>query len=280
MTASSSWLLAAPTLTRRETRRPSQWRSTVALAAREGWLIVRHPLHLAGVGLALYAVLQIPAHMDSRAAYFDYPNAVIMYEGVLTFFAAHLCATRPARSRAAGWLDATVTCRASRTTAMCLATLAPFAVACLLLAVLDPVIAVRAARSSDPGTLRLLGSAICVLGAGLLAVAVSRWLRFLGAGVVVMVALVAACAWIGQRDNHELLQPLIDWATWEGTTANGPFIGVKPGSPGWHLLYLSGWTTLALCAALLAHRRWRYPVLLAAAGAAVLTVVAGFAQLP
>lgn len=282
MTTSTARPRAAAALSQRRPARASEWRAIFVLAAREGWLVVRHPLHLAGwIPVLFDAFYVIPSHGDSRAAYFDLGDAVVTFVGVLTFFAAHLCATRPARSHAAAWLDATVTSPASRTTVQCLAAIAPFAVAWALLEVLDPIVGAWTGRARDPGTLRLLGSALCVLGAGLLAVAVSRWLRFVGAGVVAMTGVIAACVWVGNSGGRrQLLQPLVDWASWDNTTAYGPFTGVSPGSPGWHDVYIAGWAALALCAALLAHRRWRYPVLALAAAAAVLTFVAGFAQLP
>ena len=244
---------------------------------------MRHPLHLVGWAIVFFgAFVVIPVHGDSRAAYFDLGTGVVTFVGVLTFFAVHLCATRPARCHAAGWMEAAVTSQAARTMAQCIAALAPFTAACLLLAVIDPIVGAWTGRSADPGTLRLLGSAICVLGAALLAVAVSRWLRFLGAGVLVMVAVIAVSVWLGNNgaEPKQLLQPAVDWASWDFTTAYGPFTGVVPGSPGWHDLYLTGWSALALCAALLAHRRWRYPMLAGATAAAVLTVIAGSMQLP
>lgn len=278
MTASTSRPTAAALPWRARPRRGSDWPATLALARREAVLLVRHPMHLAGVAVVCIGpFFETKAGSNSRTAYFSLGLDVVTFDGILTYFAAHLCATRAARSHAHGWLDATVTPRACRTAAMCLAALGPFAVACLLLAVEDPVIGAYADRSADPGPARLFGSAVCVLGAGLLAVAVSRWLRFVGAALVTMIAVIAASMW---ADSHgrSILQPMFEWSTWDGTTANGPFVGVVPGSPGWHALYLSGWTALAGCAALLAHRRWRYPALAVAVLAGVLVVVAGRAQ--
>jgi hypothetical protein len=279
MTASTARRTAAIPRQARSRRR-SDWPATLTLARREAVLLVRHPLHLAGVAfVCISPFLQIHSASDSRTAYFNLGLDVITFDGILTYFAAHLCATRAARSRAHGWLDATVTSRECRTAAMCLAALGPFAVACLVLAVEDPIIGAYAGRSADPGPARLFGSAVCVLGAGLLAVAVSRWLRFVGAALVAMIAVIAASVW---ADNHDrtIFQPMVDWAAWADTTANGPFVGVMPGSPGWHALYLTGWTALAGCAALLAHRRWRYPALAVAVLAGILTVIAGGAQQP
>jgi hypothetical protein len=259
----------------RSTQRTSEWRTTLVLAAREGWLIVRHPLHLAGVAISVSGFVAIIIQDGSRTDYFELASMVVMYEAILTFFATHLCATRLTRSRAAEWSDAAATSRASRTAAMCLATLAPFGVACLLLAVLDPIIAARGGRFGNPVDSRLLASAIPVLGAGLLAVAVSRWLRFLGAGVVAMAAVIAGSVWADSH-GHTMLQPLIDWESWEQTAANAAFMGLHHGSPGWHDAYLTGLTVLALCVALLAHRRWRYPALGVALAAGVLTLAAGW----
>jgi hypothetical protein len=164
---------------------------------------------------------------------------------------------------------------------MCLATLAPFTVACLVLAVLDPIVATRSGRSADPGAARLLGSALCVLGAGMLAVAVARWLRFTGAALAIMVAVVATSVRL-DYPGHTLLQPLTDWALWSKGAGNSadPFVGVAPGSPGWHNVYLIGLVLLAASAALLSHRPARYPALAFAAVGATLTVVGGAAQFP
>lgn len=262
-------------------RPPRPVHAALVLAARETILLVRHPLHLVAVVLVGISVFTVPAQTDDRSAYFEIGVDIVTWYGILTYFATYLCATRAARAGdGPEWLEATPASRAARTTAMCLATLGPFLIACLLAAVLDPVVGARAARSADPGGLRLAGATVCVLGAGLLAVAVSRWLRFPGAAVVVLVAIVAASVWVDAH-GQTLLQPQIDWALWNSPTAHQPFSGVIAGSPGWHPVYLSGWVMLAGCAALLAdRRRGRVAILAIAAIAVAATVLAASAQLP
>jgi len=249
--------------------------ATLVLARREALLLVRHPLHVAGLTLGCaIPLLNMPAGTDSRQGYFDLALGVLEFDGILTFFAAHRCATRMSRAHADGWLAATVTTPASRTVAMVLATLAPFGLACLVLAAGDPLVAAYTARSADPGVVRLFGNAICVLGAGLLGVAVARWLRFPGAAMATMVAVVAASAW-ADAHGHTLLQPQVEWAQWLDNQSGGPFIGVAAGSPAWHALSMTAWTVLAGGAALAAHRRYRIAALAVGIAAGVVIVVAG-----
>jgi hypothetical protein len=53
--------------------------------------------------------------------------------------------------------------------------------------------------------------------------------------------------------SNTLLSSYTDWSAW----SSGPWMGVVPGSPAWHLVYIASLCLMAACAALATHRQWR-----------------------
>ncbi len=257
-------------------------RTIVALGAREGALLVRHPLHLVGVGLTVAVSLSSVRTGTARGLYFDHGLALISWDGILTFFASHHCATRARRAGAMPLLRAAATPARTRTAAHCLATLGPFLLSLALLLGLDGYISQFTDRVSSPGAWRLLGAAMCVLGAGLLGVCVAERVRLPGAAAFVMVAVIAACVALYSTGRYLLLQPYSEWAPWDGSLL-GTFpepVTPIPGSPVWHVGYLAGLCALATCGALVGHRHWRTACVATAIVAAAFTGLAGLLQLP
>lgn len=119
------------------------------------------------------------------------------------------------------------------------------------------------------------------LGAGLLGLAVARWLPWPGVPLAVFVGLVAWTMWSAHlmfngRWGGFLMPYVIASQDVVGLGTSSP-----DGHPGWHAVYLLGLCLLALAAALLRHRPLRERAMLGfGVLAAVLTASAAWLQLP
>ncbi|WP_214106291.1 hypothetical protein [Acrocarpospora catenulata] len=251
------------------------------LALTEARRLLRHPLTLLGFALfALSVVTEVGDYWGPRPAFSLITNGMVLWLGVLVFFAAELVASASRRAGGDELLGVLPTSRTRRTAASCLAALGPFLVACLVQAMLCAGYAVWEVPLERPPTIFELASGpLCVLGAGVLGVASARWLPWRGSSMLVMVALILYNNIGDEATGRHLLgfyAELPIWGQWPYRAAKG----FHPGNTDWHAVYL-----LALClgAGALAMlrdspRRWFW--LGAGALTLVLAVVAGWAQLP
>jgi hypothetical protein len=270
--------LSTPVIRRIPPRRAAA-ASVLRLARVEGRRILRHPVHLALV----LAVVAIGGISDDPLRLFREPAAIsgaleyifILYYGMVVFFAANLVASSSRRSGADTQFEATPVTGQARTAALCLGVLAPTCVAGLAAAVIYAVTYREAVVLPDAlAPAELFVIPLSALGAGLLGVAVARWLPWPGVPLGVMVALVM---WVAVAGDHG------DWAWSAPWTTSYAFVedpALLGGSQVWHAVYLGGLATLAALAALLRHHRHRRGLLAAGALVTVATLIAGTLQLP
>lgn len=260
----------------RQTTSPA--RTTLALAIREAQLLLRHPAFLLGIGLLIvFAIDQFGwrSAVDQDAIYSGPALAVTMFLGMPAYFAANLRATHARRARTDELLNTGPTSTQQRTLALCLGALGPFLVAWALAAGLDTIVASRYERFVEPGTLRVLAAALTVLGGALLGIMIGSLLPIPGAALVSMVGVVAACVYL-QNGTNNLLSPYTEWSAWSSSV----WMGVVPGSPAWHLVYIASLCFMAACGALATHPQWRRTTISIGAVAIALTITAALAQLP
>lgn len=257
------------------------------LAMAEARRFARHPLFLGGVALLTYSfvVSANDAEPDVISGHGFFPGLLI---GVVSMLVAYRL-TRSTRV-AAEATDGTPTSMTTRTAALCLASLVPAAVALLWL-----VAELIAVKVHPPGAWKygtfgpgdrfaiLAGeSVVASLGAPLLGVAVGRWLRFPGAGLVLAVGVVGwvagAFAIVGHDVNSHAaaLVRLSAPYTFFATVQQGSHsLESWTGSPWWYLIYMLCLSALAAVAALsyAAGAETRRLLLRVGAGLLVLAIV-------
>lgn len=223
-----------------------------ALALAEARLLVRHPLMLAGLALALLAAFD-DVHTGMRPAFSAITATQAMFFGMPAFFAANLAASRARRAGTEELLAPVPLSRAARTAASCLAALGPFAVACLAQAAALAVYLATGVRLPRLPTVWELGAGpLCVLGACLLGLAVARWVALPGVPLLVMIGLVSFSIVVNDLfDSGHLLGFNPEVVYW-GPPPYLDFVGFVPGSLAWHDAYL---LALGLGAAALAMLR-------------------------
>jgi hypothetical protein len=213
--------------------------------------------------------------LPSRETAQDFLGIVgLLWFGPATFFAANLVASSARRGHADSQLAAAPTGAQARTFAICLAVLGPAAVAAGFAAVLWLVEHAGTTLDGAQGPGELAALPLCTLGAGLLGVAVARWLPWRGAALLVMLALVAWVVAVGNRDDLRWIGP---WSVSQGFFDDP---GLAAGSQGWHAVYLLGLGLLAAVAALLRYPSHRRPLLALGAALWIGTLAACWAQLP
>ena len=238
--------------------RPSRWASLVRLALADSWSMLRHPLMLVALVLTELATFS-QSYDGPRPAFSAITATQGICFGVLAFFAAHLVAGAGGRAGAEELLAPVPIGRATRTGALCLAAIGPFAVACLLQAeALGVFVATGVELPRLPTVWELGAGPLCVLGACLLGVAVARWTALPGMPLMVMIGLVSFGLLVNDRlDSVHLLGFNPEVVLW----GPEPYLKVEgfiPGSMPWHAAYL---LSLSLGAAALAilhdspHRR-------------------------
>ena len=203
----------------------------------------------------------------------------IFYFGIFAFFAANLVASRERRAHSDELLAPVPTSDQRRTVAMLAATVAPAAVIAVLVTGAHVLQLAAHRYQVAPGVWHIGQAPVCVLGAGLLGVAVARWLPVRGASFVVMVALIVWNVWASnQTTDYHPLGLYVDWPVWG---LGSGWAGLYPGSPAWHVAYLLALCGLAAVAAMIPgagrHRRVYVGIGLVLA---VLVGVCGTAQLP
>lgn len=248
------------------------WSMVPPLAWLQARRVARHPALLLGV-LWLVLGVGLGGEQTPYDRYDGITAMLVFLLAVPAYFAVNLIATSGRRSGVDDWTGGLPLPALHRTAAMLLAAAAPAVVTAV------GSLLWLATAGGDPGLplvwQHVVSPWVAVLGAGLLAVAVSRLLPWPGLPLVVVVAVVTANVWV--EWHWPFLGAHVDFVQWTGTDA---IPAREPGSAGWHLTYLLALCALAAAGALLpvARRRWLPFTAGAVAGAVVL--VAGYLQLP
>jgi hypothetical protein len=249
----------------------------LVLGMREGRRIVLHPLFLAG--LALFAVaLYTTAHgRGARGAFELVTDVPTFFHGVLTYFAAHLVASRDRRAHSGELLAAAPTPASGRVAALCVAALVPAAVCAGYVLTLHAWNLARDVYVVAPSAWHLAHGPLTLLGAALLGTMVARLTAVPGAPLLVMVAMVAACMWLDERPLLQTLSPFTTWPVW---AADEAWAGLHPGSAPWHVGYLASLCAMAATGAFLREAHHRLRVLGIGGVCTAAAVVTGLLQLP
>jgi len=260
-------------------------RAVVVLGWREGRRVLTGPAYLVIVGglFLSFGVSASDLTAVSRSDVRDVLVRVLIYGALATLFASSLVATSARRTGAESQFEAAPLDPQLRTLATGLGVvLGPTSVASAL------TLGVAYAENGPGPPLEpsfsdweYLHLPLTWLGAGLLGLAVARWLPWPGVPLAVFVGLVAWTMWSAHlmfngRWGGFLMPYVIASQDVIGLGTSSP-----AGHPGLHAVYLLGLCLLALAAALLRHRPLRERAMLGfGVLAAVLTASAAWLQLP
>lgn len=248
----------------------------LVLGVREGRRIVLHPLSL--IGLALYAVLVASAaDRGARGAYELVTDGPTFFCGVLTYFAAHLVASRDRRAHSGELLAAAPTPAAGRVAGLCVAALVPAAVCAGYVLALHAWNLARDAYVVAPSFWHLAQGPLTLLGAALLGTMVARLTAAPGVALLVMLAVIVVCMWLNDRPLLQTLSPYTTWPVW---VADQRWAGLHPGSAAWHAGYLASLCGMAASGAFLREAHSRLRVLCVGGACTAAAVVTGLLQLP
>lgn len=271
--------------------------STVAwLGFVEAKRLLRHPVVLAGAALSALLFVQDLGEYGGR--FFLLTMGGVMPLAAATLLAANLATLRSRRSDTDELWASVPAPAATRTLAHVLSLLAPLALATVVLATAyawygagDGLRVDVTGTTAVPGMTELAQGPLVLLALGALGIALARWLPAVGVAPVVVVAFLAVempvTSW-GTASEWRWLAPVVNHGRdgWAPCSLEAHLAWGCDGAAAfdvtamrWHLLYLTGLTTLFVALALLRHgRRARYLAL--GAGGLALTVVAGIFQIP
>ncbi len=255
---------------------PRRWPVAVALGRVEAWRIVRHPVAL--VGMTQGALMIGLVGNDSPVGAFDAPTTGPTYFlGVFTYFAANLVTTRDRRADSEQMLAPAPADRLTRTIGTALAAFGPALVAAVGIALAVVAYDMLGFFEVRPGFWHLAQGPVSVLGGALLGIMVGRWAPWPGGALLVMVAMVA---WNVVTANSEGWGPVGTYVSWARYTDDGSWGGLYPGSPVWHVVYLTALCAMAAVGTVLRDVPHRLPWLAAGALLTVSAVASGWAALP
>jgi hypothetical protein len=200
---------------------------------------------------------------------------LLLFVPLMSLLPANLVASSARRAHAEETLAAAPLSARTRTLALCLASFGPAAVSAAG-AVAYWWVAYRAGPVLDDAVPMAAIASVPLLfvGAGTLGIATARWVRVPGAAFAVMIALGTGTIAFANTGLGAWLCP------WVGAYAEAENPLAASGSHLWHAVYLLGLSGLAAVAALVRHPGGRRPLLITGAGIALLTALAGWAQLP
>jgi hypothetical protein len=266
--------------------------ATGALSRKDAWRILSSPaIPLLLCYLVLVVGVDLAAGGDetnfrNRAAWAELAGYLgLLIAGPITFVATHLVATSARRSGADRLLIATPVDQRRRDLALCLGVLVGPAAVGLMLAGVAAWLVSGVERT--PGDNLDIDQWVwtdaaqvpaIVLGAGVLAIVVARWLPWPGALLAAFVALIFGTGWLSSGTDVTAIRPwlapyvVIHWWSDSAWTHGG--------SPVWHLTYLLALSGLGVCAVALRQPGRRARWLVASAVALAATVTAGLLQLP
>lgn len=234
--------------------------------------VARHPALLLGL-LWLFLGVGVGGPETPYDRYSGVTATIVFLLAVPAYFAVNLVASSGRRSGVDDWTSALPMPALHRTVAMLFAAATPAVV------VAAGSLAWLASGGGDTGMPLLWQHAVspwlAVLGAGLLAVAVSRLLPWPGLPLLVVAAVVTANSWVAAHWPY--LGAYVDFVQWTGSDA---IPAREPGSATWHLVYLLALCALAATGALLPVARRRWLPFAAGVLAGGLALLAGYLQLP
>jgi hypothetical protein len=257
--------------------RQASARAVASLALVEARRLIVHPAYLALIGLLVLTagIDAVNSTALTRGSIASLLELLLLWVPLVSVFPANLVASSARRANAEETLDAAPLPARARTLALCLAALGPAAlssggvfaywwVAYRAGPVLEGAMPMEAIASVP----------LLFVGAGALGVATTRWLPVPGATLAVVIGLVAWTVTFGSAPIGAWFCPwVVAFAEPDNPLAAG-------GSHLWHAVYLLGLSGLAAVAALLRHPGGRRSLMAAGALVAVLTALAGWAQLP
>jgi hypothetical protein len=254
--------------------------AALALAPREAWRLVRHPVALAGVALNVVLVVSVGTD-GGRSSFSAVTTGSTFYSGVFVYFAANIAATRERRSGSRELLGPLPGGAHARTIALCLAALGPALLNALLVAVAFAAFTARDLFVVSPSFWHLAQGPLTVLGGALLGVMVGRWAPYPGAALVVMVAMVAFNVMVSNgAEQYRSLGMEVSWARWGPNHESSGWYGYYPGSVAWHDVYLGALCAMAAAGALLRTTAAPLRVLTAGAACTAAMLLAAWGQLP
>ena len=250
-------------------------RVAVALWPGEGGRLLTSPIVMGGFVLAV-----LVASRFGPAGVAGFTGIVF---GLFVFLAANLATLRTRREHMDEFVESFPASPAARTGGSLLALSWP-ALAMVLLTLGSAIWVGTRPPNPDfsPQIWDAAQGPLLVLCYGAIGVALARWLPSALVGLPGMVGLAmvtgafvtscgtaARCAtvWFGP------------WVSRSLEDADGDFVGVRPGSPGWHLVYLIGLIAVISMLAVGRDRRGLLQVMAVVAGLAMV-VIAGILQLP
>ena len=239
------------------------------LALIEAKRFARHPLYL--VGAAMCAIFSYGHHGPEELDYHVIPSFIIGVLGLVV--AARLTAST---DRSAAVVDSAPKSETVRTAAMCLACLVPTVTGLAIVVMHRATIAANPIPefrygtydSFDPFVITVVVPVIACAGGPLLGVAVGRWLRFPGAALLAMLAVLiwsniasyvpGESSRFGHVDGSTLFGRTLHMVTPYTAFGSGNGDSDIPttvmtsytGSPGWFAVWTLALCGLAVCAAL------------------------------
>jgi hypothetical protein len=237
---------------------------TGSLAAVEGRKLVRHPIFLAGLGLAVVGIASFVAAAIRRPAVSWHDDGWTVFVGVillglLTLVDTNHAALRDRRDHTVEQHEALPADGSTRTAGLLVATLWPAGVGAVLLA----VVVGYAATVSHVGTVdlvRLAASLVDLMMFGTLGIALARWLPTSFVAPLVVFGFI-------------VLSPPEHAASWQVLSPLADVDAV--GLAAWHVVYVAGLGAIWCAAALLKDGLRRVSLPLGIGGLAVVAVSLG-----
>ncbi len=224
----------------------------------------------------LFATANLLGPADPIRAFGFIDTTPTVMPGLFALLAGSLLASRDHRAGTDELLTPLPGQAFVRVAAMCLACLAPAALTLVLVLAVHAVQLQLGFYVESPGLGHLTQGAVTVLGGGLFGVMVGAWTPTRSAALLALVVMVVVNLAVASN-GWPLFALLVEWSVY---VPAGGWVGLRAGSPGWHVVYLLGLCGLAACAALLRVAPRRTPVFLAAGVSLALAVASGIGQLP
>ena len=252
------------------------------LARQEARRLLRHPVLLAGFAWWVVIVAAAELYQDTFVVqrFESVTSAFSFLPGVPCILVGHMIATRDTRAGSDPLLGALPVRAEQRVRALCLAALAPAAVAAVLNVALVLYYLGVFGFPDAPDAWQLLQAPVTVAGGTLLGIMLGVWAPSRATPMLAMVVMVGLNVVVANRPHPvPLFGPMFSWADW-GPTDGSVWWAMFSGSTLGHLLYLCGLCAMAAAAALIRVSPRRTRALTVGACAVAATVAAGWAQLP